>query len=88
MEEFAEAYAHAQTYGAATAEQLAQTVEKAVERLSDNPDIARMGRDSDTREIVLRKFPYILVYRRRGQDLLIVALRHTARRWPASFPTT
>lgn len=34
----------------------------------------------NTRRLLLRNFPYLLVYRRRGNGLQIVAIAHTSRR--------
>ena len=86
LAEFEAAFLDSQSFGQSTVDAFAGMVDQVVQRLADNPDLARVGRSEGTREVVLRRFPYILVYRRQEDHLLIVALRHTARRWPASFP--
>lgn len=45
-----------------------------------NPNgFARMFADADLRVIVVRQFPFRLLYAVRGDFILIVALAHTAR---------
>lgn len=55
--------------------------------LADNPMMGRIGRVRGTREFVLADLPYIVVYRT-GDDVEVVAVRHTARKWPGSFGDT
>ena len=52
--------------------------------LAQFPNMGRSGRLEDTREIVVARFPYIVVYRLTGEFADILAVVHTSRRWPAS----
>ncbi len=52
--------------------------------LPEQPLIGRPGRVAQTREIVVHA-SYVLVYRVAGDQLDILALRHTARLWPDRF---
>jgi len=54
----------------------------AVESLSSLPNRGRLGRLSDTRELVLTPSPYIAVYRVLSQEVRILRIRHAARKWP------
>jgi len=53
--------------------------------LQNNPQIGRTGRMEGTRELVLTGTHYILPYRVKEQQIQILAVFHTARRWPDSF---
>jgi addiction module RelE/StbE family toxin len=64
----------------------AATVERilsGIEALSRHPDMGRKGRVPGTRELMIT--PYILVYRTKGTALEVVAIIHSARRWPDDF---
>ncbi|MER8444170.1 type II toxin-antitoxin system RelE/ParE family toxin [Mesorhizobium sp. M1066] len=52
------------------------------ELLASNPMIGRQGRAGGTRELVIARTPYIVVYRVRGSDVEIIAIVHGAREWP------
>jgi toxin ParE1/3/4 len=44
-----------------------------------------LGRVDGTRELVVSRTPYILLYRLRGSRVTIVRVFCGARRWPAQF---
>jgi len=50
--------------------------------LISQPTIGRAGRISDTRELVISQYPYIVAYRERSGEVHILAVVHTSRRWP------
>ena len=50
--------------------------------LLNQPNIGRAGRRSDTRELVISQYPYIVAYREQSGDVQILAVVHTSRRWP------
>ncbi|MFN3363544.1 MAG: type II toxin-antitoxin system RelE/ParE family toxin [Allorhizobium sp.] len=52
--------------------------------LAKNPNVGRLGRVSGTRELVVSRTPYIVVYRV-GARVEILAIIHGARDWPESF---
>jgi toxin ParE1/3/4 len=49
------------------------------------PGVGRAGRIEGTRELVIGRFPYIVVYRAHEETVEIVAVIHTSRRWPAEL---
>ena len=51
--------------------------------LPQNPHLGRTGRVPDTRELIAS--PFAVVYRVRRNTIEILAIIHSARRWPASF---
>ena len=64
----------------------AATVERilsGIEALSRHPNMGRKGRVADTRELIIS--PYIVVYLPKATALELLAIIHSARRWPESF---
>lgn len=55
------------------------------ELLAAQPQMGRPGRVPGTRELVVTRFPYILPYRVREQNVEILRVFHTARKWPGDF---
>ena len=59
---------------------------KSASRLAQYPLSGRPGRLQGTREIILRKLPYILVYRIVSSELVEISRAlHTSRLWPNIF---
>jgi plasmid stabilization system protein ParE len=53
--------------------------------LAAQPQMGRPGRVPGTRELVVTRFPYILPYRVREQNVEILRVFHAARKWPQRF---
>jgi toxin ParE1/3/4 len=53
--------------------------------LTEHPYLGRVGQVPGTRELVVARTPYVLVYRLRDDFAEIVAAMHGARRWPKTF---
>ena len=49
------------------------------------PDVARQGRCEGTRELVINPYHYIVAYRVEFDEVQILAVLHTSRRWPENF---
>jgi addiction module RelE/StbE family toxin len=65
------------------ARRVVSQVRKDADLLKDNPEIGRPGRIEETRELIVSRFPYIIVYRVASTDeVQIAAVIHTARLWP------
>ncbi len=62
------------------------TIRRSVERLGTHPQLGRAGRVERTRELVIPNLPYIVVYTIIAQEVRILAVLHTARKWPERFP--
>ncbi len=66
--------------------EVAQAIRLAVARLEMHPQSGRQGRIGDTYELVIAGLPYILPYRIQGEEIQILSIFHTARKWPVQFP--
>ena len=76
-------------YIATDSEQNAQLIETRIHEsarlLSLLPGSGRPGRVKSTRERVVLRTPYILVYRIQRGTVRILRVYHGARKWPARF---
>jgi addiction module RelE/StbE family toxin len=61
---------------------MAQLVRHSANNLADNPLIGRQGRYLGTRELVVEKGRYIIVYRVRGQTIQIATMHDARQPWP------
>lgn len=52
-----------------------------VELLRHNPYLGRLGRIEGTRELIVSRYPYILVYEVLSDAVTILAVFHTSRLW-------
>ncbi|MBI2434980.1 MAG: type II toxin-antitoxin system RelE/ParE family toxin [Candidatus Hydrogenedentes bacterium] len=64
------------------ASHLAETFIETARRLGDFPMLGRVGRVRGTRELVVPRTRYIIAYRIVEQEVQIVRVVHTSRRWP------
>lgn len=54
---------------------------KAALAAAENPLQYREGKKKGTREYVMRKFPYILIYRVHARKIMIIRVMHQAMRY-------
>lgn len=52
------------------------------EQLRDSPDIGRVGRVEGTRELVVSRYPFIVIYSRAAEESHILAVLHTSQQYP------
>jgi len=62
--------------------QVDQTIEQQAERLVEYPFRGRIGRQPQTRELVVLGAPYIVVYQPWSESILILRVLHAAQSWP------
>ena len=62
-----------------------QRIREAIAGLVCFPDRGRPGRVAGTRELVISGAPFIAVYRVGGGNVDVLAILHSARRWPSTF---
>lgn len=63
------------------AQQVAQRVWDAASNLRNNPDIGRPGHVMGTREWVVTRTPYLIVYRIKNGSVEILRVWHARRDW-------
>ena len=57
-------------------------IERHTDLLSTHPEMGRMGRVAETRELVLTHTPFILIYRIKNNTIQILRFLHGAQQWP------
>ncbi len=65
-----------------TANRITRTIYDAVQSLRAMPHRGREGRVRDTRELLVPRLPYILVYRLLEERIMVLNVVHGAQRWP------
>jgi addiction module RelE/StbE family toxin len=63
---------------------LGEAIHRAVEGLRDFPKIGRPGRVAGTRELVVVRTPYVVVYVQNSDLVQILRVLHGAQEWPPS----
>ena len=53
--------------------------------LAKHPESGRLGRVFGTRELVIEKYPYLVPYRVRGNEVQTIRVFHTSQRLPDSW---
>lgn len=64
---------------------LCELIEKRVGQLADHPYLGREGRVVSTRELVIAGTPFVVAYRVYPQQVDVLAVLHSAMRWPDLF---
>lgn len=64
------------------ARRVARTIYDAVETLAAFPEKGRVGREPGTRELVIQRYPYIVIYELQARTVDILHVLHTSQRWP------
>jgi toxin ParE1/3/4 len=66
------------------ASRIADRIQASVGMLKTHPRLGRLGRVDGTRELIISGSPYLVIYEiaPAEQQVLIVRILHSARRWP------
>ncbi len=64
------------------AQSIIDRMEKVINQLPSFPMSGRPGRRSDTRELVVTRTPFLVVYRVSEDVVEILSLFHTSKQWP------
>ena len=78
-DEYREAYVWYARHDRRAAERFEREVDSSVQRIAENPD-RWPTYDARHRKVLLRRFPYVLVYREHEQRIWVVAVAHGHRR--------
>ncbi len=70
------------------ARKLVAQIFSSVGMLMRHPFAGREGRVKGTRELVVARTPYVVAYRIHEAEIQILAVLHTAQRWPPRFSTS
>ena len=69
----------------AAAQRVYEQILHSVRNLADMPNMGRPGRVEDTRELIVPNTPYIVAYTVLDEQVVIIAVQHTAQKWPERF---
>jgi toxin ParE1/3/4 len=72
---------HIDAHNPIAAWRIIERIEQAVKRLGTYPFVGRSGAVTGTRELVVRRTPYIVIYTV-GDHVEVHNIVHTSRRWP------
>jgi toxin ParE1/3/4 len=70
------------THDQAASQRVVNAILSGVARLEAHPRLGRNGRVPNTRELVIRRFPYVVIYRPLTDAVVILRVLHGAMRWP------
>lgn len=65
--------------------EMEQRIRYSADGLADNPLMGREGRRIGTRELVVEKGRYVVVYRVRGQAVQVITVHDTRQQWPEDW---
>ena len=57
-------------------------IEQQISQLITHPEMGRAGRKQGTRELVISRTPFIVIYRIKDERIEIIRLLHGAQQWP------
>ena len=60
-----------------------EEIEHQVDMLIQHPQMGRPGRLGGTRELVISRTPFIVVYRVKDTRIEVIRLLHSSQQWPA-----
>jgi plasmid stabilization system protein ParE len=61
---------------------LGDAIARSVARLGERPYLGRMGRVAGTRELVVPRTPFIVIYRIETETVLILRVLHSSQNYP------
>jgi addiction module RelE/StbE family toxin len=69
----------------AAARRVITALRKEAQTLTEHPHIGRPGQVEGTREQVHGRYPYIIAYRIKDEEIQILGIVHSSRKWPEDF---
>lgn len=71
------------SYDENAAQRIAKVLKTTSSQLDRFPQIGKPGREPETRELFLPKFPFVFIYRQTELSVDILRLLHTSQKWPS-----
>jgi toxin ParE1/3/4 len=59
-----------------------EQIERQVDMLMQHPQMGRPGRKKGTRELVISRTPFVVVYRVKGMRIEVIRLLHSSQQYP------
>ena len=72
----------AEHFGAAQARRAADAIYESATSPQDMPHRGRIGREPDTREMLISGLPFVIIYRVGEEAVEIVRILHASQKWP------
>jgi toxin ParE1/3/4 len=82
LAQIAEIHAYIAADNPQAARKVVAQIRKDAMLLSAQPGMGRAGRVPGTRELIVGRYPFIIAYRVDSNEVPILAVIHSARRWP------
>ncbi|MEE4302901.1 MAG: type II toxin-antitoxin system RelE/ParE family toxin [Wenzhouxiangella sp.] len=82
LEQLAEAQDYIAQQNPAAAGQVGERIAEATRKLMTQPRMGQRGRVAGTREWVIGRTPYFLVYKLEDDELIILRVIHGKQHWP------
>lgn len=79
LKDFEQAHDYIMQEDPESAKRIAQRILHATRRLQQFPRMGRVGADEETRELVVQKTPYLLVYSITGDVIELLRVWHTSQ---------
>jgi toxin ParE1/3/4 len=79
------AMAHIAREDEETAKDISDYIHARIESLQTQPHLGRPGRIFGTRELVIDKYPFIIPYRVKDEEIQILRIFHTSRKPPQKW---
>lgn len=73
-------YCYIAQHNPAAAERVKRYIQEAIDRLADFPMLGRATGKPGVHKLVLADYPYRIYYRVRGNEVMILRIRHGAQR--------
>jgi toxin ParE1/3/4 len=82
VEHLKEIRAHISQDSPAAASRVVKAIREQVKLLAQHAEAGRKGIIEGTRELVISRLPYLVVYQQQEEIVTVLAVVHTSRNWP------
>jgi len=85
LADFNSAYNYIAEERPSAAVRMIEKIERAIRAVGRHPEIGRPGRVDGTRELIVPGTPFVIPYRVKAKRVELLAVIHSAQRWPDRF---